>query len=73
MKKYKFFYHYNKPLSQQKGCMMMSVHFRNQCHFARAIDVRVPSKSKERAKQPRCVMEGYATAVTVEGDTIIIS
>lgn len=73
MRKYKFFYHYNKPASQKHGEMRMSVHFRNTCHIAKHVKCDVSSYSKERNRQPRCVMEGYASDVRISKDTIIIS
>jgi hypothetical protein len=72
MKKRKFFLHYNKPLSQQKKEMWMSVHHDKKCYFAREVIVNVPVKSKERKRQPRCVMEGYCSTVTIKDDIAVI-
>ena len=68
-RKRKFFLHYNKPLSQQRGCMMMTVHHAGVCHMVRHVVCSVPTRSRERRVQPRCVIEGLATAVRVEGET----
>jgi hypothetical protein len=72
MRKKKVFIHYNKPKSQQLGHMVMSVHFNNTCYMVRNVKVNVPIWSKERKKQPRCVMEGYCTAVEINGDEAIV-
>ena len=72
MKQRKFFLHYNKPLSQQRGEMWMSVHFRDTCNFVKHVRCEVPIWSKQRKRQPRCVMEGYATEIVVKDDVALI-
>lgn len=73
MKPRKVFFHYNKPLSLQRGEMWMSVHFRQTCHMVRHVRCEVPIWSKQRKRQPRCVMEGYAHDVTVKNDEALIT
>ena len=45
-KLYSFFFHYNKPLSQQRGKNVLSVHFRDTCHFVESLQCNVPVGSK---------------------------
>ena len=73
MKTYRFFYHYNKPLSQRIGKTMWSVHFRGTCFFAESIRCNVASESKTRKTQPRAVMQGYASFVMKNKNQILIS
>lgn len=72
MKKYRFFYHYNKPLSKQLGRVMWSVHFRGTCHMVEAISCLVPAESKVNKRQPYAVMQGFAEAVSVHSKTAVI-
>lgn len=58
MKPYSFFYHYNKPASKAAGRNILSIHYRKQCHLVHDIVCNVPTKTKTRKTQPRCVMAG---------------
>ena len=64
-RKYRFFLHYNKPLSKQMKEHTWSVHYRDTCHFVRQIDCRVPTVSKTNERQPYVVMQGMAEHVIV--------
>ena len=71
-KPYSFFFHYNKPLSQQRGKNILSVHFRNACHFVESLSCNVPIATRNRKTQPRCVMSGRASSIelrTVNGES----
>ena len=59
-RKYRFFYHYNKP----KGCM--TVHFKGQCLPVGDVVCHVACETKWRDSQPRLVMQGYARDVQVK-------
>ena len=54
----KFFYHYNKPKSQQLGHPVMTVHTGDQCMYVRGIVCKVPTCTRERKTQPRMVIAG---------------
>jgi hypothetical protein len=60
MKKYSFYFHYNKPASLKAGRTQLSVHFRDTCYIIDGIHCSVPIQSKNRKIQPRCVMVGQA-------------
>ena len=66
-KRYRFFYHYRRCDKQ------MSVHFRNQCIPCRDVDCRVPCHTKRNTRQPFLVMQGFASTVRKEGDTVVIT
>ena len=63
MKKFSFFFHYNKPLSQQRGRNVLSIHFKNACHFVEGLKCNVPIATRNRKTQPRCVMSGMASTI----------
>jgi hypothetical protein len=63
--KRRFFFHFNKPLSRQRKCVVWSVHFKGQCLFVNDIRCSVPCESHARKRQPFAVIRGMATSVTV--------
>lgn len=72
MKKYRFFLHYNKPLSKQKKKHLWSIHYRGSCYFVENIKCNVITESKINNRQPYVVMRGYASKIIIENDTAII-
>lgn len=62
-KLYSFFFHYNKPLSQQRGRNVLSIHFKDACHYVEGLSCQVPIATRNRRTQPRCVMSGKAMAI----------
>lgn len=73
MKPFKFWFHYNKPQSLQQKCNVLTVHFKNACHFVTGIDCRVPIETRNRKVQPRCVMSGTASNITIENGVAVIA
>jgi len=67
MKKYRFFYHFNKINKA------MTVHFRNQCLIAQDIKCGVPCETKWSKTQPHLVMRGYASSVEVKDNVAYIN
>lgn len=59
-KRYRFFYHYFR------GKKAMSIHFRGTCHVVEDIKCNVPCETKWRPRQPRLIMQGYASEVNIE-------
>lgn len=57
MKQYRFFYHYFKQKHK------MSVHFRGTCLIVDSIICERPCETKWRKRQPKLVMQGYASEV----------
>lgn len=72
MRTYKFFYHFNKPLTRQRGKPYMSVHFRGKCYFTPDLICRVPCQTKVNKRQPIMVMEGKCNELHITGSKIEI-
>lgn len=62
--KKRFFYHYYK----QKGCM--TVHWEGACHPVKDIKLYniTLCETKWQERQPRIVMQGWASSVRIKGD-----
>ena len=63
IKKYRFFYHYNKA---NNG---MTVHFRGVCYPCKHVRCNVPSETKWNKTQPRLVMQGFCEWIAGGGTT----
>lgn len=72
MKDYRFFYHYNKPLSKQLGKVIWSVHFRERCYMVESIACFRNAFSKVNKRQPHAVMQGFAKKIIVTNDKTAI-
>lgn len=70
---HKFFYHYNKPKSKQMGRPIISLHYRDTCHFLTDLECNVRTRSKIRKRQPFFVMEGYAREVKITDGKAVIN
>mgnify|MGYP006896938280 CR=1 FL=1 len=66
----KFFFHYNKPKSQQEGKPQISLHYRNQCHIVDNIVVNTPTNGKIRNEQPHFVVEGEAYIIEIDDNNV---
>lgn len=58
MKPYSFYFHYNKPVSKAAGQNILTVHYQGKCHLVHDIECNVPTKTRARKTQPRCVICG---------------
>lgn len=67
MKKYRFFYHYYR----QYKCM--SVHYRGQCYKTANVVCNAATETHWQKTQPNLIVRGWASAITVEDDKIIIN
>jgi len=63
MRSYRFWYHYNKPLTKTVGRTVMTVHFRDECINAEHIICNVPTETHRRRSQPQLVVRGWAEKV----------
>lgn len=61
MRKYRFFYHYNKPKKA------MSIHWRGACYIVKDITCLARTESKWNKGQPQLVMRGFSDDVHVVG------
>lgn len=66
MRKYRFFYHYNK-LNKK-----ITVHYRGKCIIEKDVHCEVPTESKWNKTQPNLVVQGWAKQVKVINNTIFI-
>lgn len=72
IKKFRVFFHYNKPLSKKEGKHFWSVHFKKTCYTTEHIDCRIETESKINKIQPHVVMQGWAQDIDVFGNKITI-
>ena len=68
MKKFKFFFHYNKLLSKQKGKPIISFHHHRTCYFVENLEINVLTKGEIRNKQPYFVIVGKANRIEIENN-----
>jgi hypothetical protein len=66
MKKYRFYFHWRKCHDR------MSVHYRGQCLDAKDVVCKAKCSSKHNKRQPRLVMQGWASKVKVVDDVAYI-
>lgn len=66
------YYHYNKPASLKAGKPQISLHYQKACHLVDALECNVPCQSKINKIQPRFVMKGAASNITIENGKGII-
>ena len=64
-KKRRFFYHYNKPVSNKEGRNVLTLHYKVKCHLVNRIICEVPTESHDQKAQPRCVIRGWANSVDI--------
>lgn len=68
-----FFYHYNKPLSKQRGKHIMSLHYQGACHFVEGLECRAAAKTRiNERRQPHVVMAGKAKKITIKNKYAVI-
>lgn len=63
MKSFAFWFHYNKPETQRRGKVTLSLHYKGQCHLIDNIECFVTVAGRIRKDQPRFVMAGRAHMV----------
>jgi hypothetical protein len=68
-----FFFHYNKPLSQQRGHPMISIHVANTCYAVNNLVCNVNTKGKINKRQPRFVVTGKMRRMYIEDNVAYIS
>ena len=66
-KHYRFFLHYNKPMSASMGVAVWTVHWRGNCFQALNIRCRCHSETHTRKTQPRGVIRGWADMLELSG------
>ena len=69
---YRFWVHYNKPMTQKTDRVTMTVHWRNECLTCNALQIMTPTEMHVRKTQPRVVMRGWAYDVTRVHDMLVV-
>lgn len=69
---YRYFFHYNKPLSKIKKKPQLSIHFRGSCYFVDKIVNNTKCESKNNKRQPFCVIQGFCENVEIKDGVGII-
>lgn len=67
-----FWFHYNKPASLKAGKPQLTIHYMGACHVVDGVKIHVPIVSKNRARQPRCVMSGRCKSFNVSRRTAVV-
>ncbi len=61
----RFWFHYNKPASAREKKNILTIHWDSMCHRVNSIKCLVATESHNRNSQPRCIIRGFATSVTL--------
>ncbi len=61
----RFFIHYNKPETQRRGKVTISVHHKHVCHMVDNVVCQVPTEGKINRTQPFFVMQGKCQEVLI--------
>lgn len=69
-KRLRFWIHYNKPAAAKAGHAMWTVHWKGECLVTPRISLMAHAETHARNSQPRGVIRGWATSVTVLPDRI---
>jgi hypothetical protein len=72
MKKYIFYLHYNKPASIKRGKPVISIHYRKQCLLVENFRFSGEIEGKINSRQPKFVIKGLASSITIENNIAII-
>lgn len=63
-----FWFHYNKPASQQAGKPQITVHYKGVCHIVDNVECGVKVTGRIRKTQPRWVMVGKTKEIKFENN-----
>ena len=65
-KKYRFFFHYNKPHK------LITVHFKNTCYLVKDIVCEVATESKWNKTQPHLIIRGKCSNLLIKSEIAYI-
>ena len=71
-KEYVFWLHYNQPESRKRKKPMMTVHYRNKCHFVENIMCETITFGHLKEEQPRWVIKGKSNMFEIINNVAII-
>jgi len=66
-KPYRFWFHYNKPMSRKIGMAVWTVHWRGKCYQALNIKCNTITETHEKSRQPHAVVRGMAHTLELRG------
>jgi hypothetical protein len=69
----RFFYHFNKPLTQRRKDIWWTIHYQNQCVPIKGFDCLVATHDRKRKKQPLAVVWGDASSIVIQNNRAIIT
>jgi hypothetical protein len=69
----RFFYHFNKPLTQRRKDIWWTIHYQNQCVPIKGFECRVATHDRKRKKQPLAVVWGDARSIVIQDNRAIIT
>lgn len=73
-RKYRFWFHFNKPATQREGKPQISVHYRNRCLIVDNVVCNVPTHGKINEKrQPKFVMRGKTNDLEIKDNVVYIN
>ena len=70
MRKYRFWYHYNKPKSREYKAPIMTVHYKGHCIHTRSIVCDASTETHRRERQPYMVVRGWTTDISILDDDV---
>ncbi len=73
MKLKSFWFHYNKPASQQAKKPQITIHYNQQCIIVDNLICEVPIVGRLRKSQPRWVVAGKTKGITIKNGIATIS
>jgi hypothetical protein len=68
-REYRFWYHYNKPMSRRMGRPILTIHWKDRCINCDKLEIHVPTETHERKRQPRMIVRGFANTVEWKPET----
>lgn len=68
-----FIFHYNRPASHKAKRSKLTIHFGGKCVLVSRIVCKVPIRTKNNKRQPRCVIFGKAFNIKIINNTAYIS
>ena len=66
-KPWRFFLHYNKPMSRKAEVPVWTIHWKGKCYQAYKLTVRAWTETHEQNRQPRGIVRGYAWQLELVG------
>lgn len=68
MKRYIFWFHYNKPASQKYNSPKLTVHHKKTCYIVDEIQCNVKTFTHRRKEQPILVVKGKCKDISIIAD-----